>query len=202
MTTLNVIEVMFFMIQLMTRKKFLTCKGGNMQQDDDQKLTVEDQELASMIADLNAQVSSGVPVPPAPPTPPAPSAVPATPELPGKEQNDFSMPTPPKSPAIKPPVSPIAPAPVVTSVPLPKIDGDLSSVKRDALNELRPLVDKLDLPAEEKFDTLLLLIRSTDDKSLVASAHEAARKIEDETRRANALLDIVKEIDFFEHPVN
>jgi hypothetical protein len=49
---------------------------------------------------------------------------------------------------------------------------------------------------EEKFDTYLLLLRSTDDRSLIAPAHEAARGIADEARRAQALLDIIKEIDF------
>jgi hypothetical protein len=77
-------------------------------------------------------------------------------------------------------------------------DSDLSSIKQDALDELRPLVDKLDLPAQEKFDTLLLLIRSNDDKSLITQAYEAAEAIEDETARAAALLDVVKEIDYFE----
>ncbi|MBP7774998.1 MAG: hypothetical protein KA069_00185, partial [Candidatus Saccharimonas sp.] len=66
--------------------------------------------------------------------------------------------------------------------------------------ELRPLVDKLTLAPEEKFDTYLLLIRSTDDKTLIAPAHEAAKAIVDEARRAQALLDIIKEIDFLSHP--
>ncbi|MDR2524172.1 MAG: hypothetical protein LBC95_01330 [Candidatus Nomurabacteria bacterium] len=61
------------------------------------------------------------------------------------------------------------------------------------------MVDRLDLPADERFDTLLLLIRSTDDKALIKPAHEAAQSIKDDTKRAQALLDIVKEIDFFEH---
>jgi bifunctional phosphoglucose/phosphomannose isomerase len=66
----------------------------------------------------------------------------------------------------------------------------------EAVNELRPLVDKLILPPEEKFDVYLLLIRCTDDRTLVAPAHETARMIEDETRRATALLDTIKEIDY------
>ena len=74
--------------------------------------------------------------------------------------------------------------------------SDLESIKRDALGELRPLIDRVDLPAEEKFDTYLLLIRSTDDSSLVAAAHAAAQGISDEKRRAEALLDIIKEIDY------
>jgi hypothetical protein len=42
-----------------------------------------------------------------------------------------------------------------------------------------------------------LIIRSTDDQSLLAEAHEAAKAIEDETKRASALLDVIKEIDYF-----
>jgi hypothetical protein len=74
--------------------------------------------------------------------------------------------------------------------------NDLEGIKKDAIVELRPLVDKLNLPPEEKFDTYLLLLRSTDDKTLIEPAHEAAKMIEDEARRAQALLDIIKEIDF------
>ena len=82
------------------------------------------------------------------------------------------------------------------TTPAPVADGPLADIKKDALEELRPLVDKLNVSAEEKFDTLLLLIRSTDDKSLVAPAHEAAKAIEDEARKAEALLEIIKEIDY------
>lgn len=110
-------------------------------------------------------------------------------------------------PAVAPPAStlppvadPIAPViPTVTS-PAPTSDPGLESIKRDALSQLRPLVDKLDLEPDEKFDTLLLIIRSTDDKSLVQSAYDAAKNIADDAKRAEALLDIVKEIDYFNNP--
>lgn len=87
-------------------------------------------------------------------------------------------------------------APTTTVAPA-ALPGDLEGIKKEALGELRPLVEKLTLPADEKFDIMLLIIRSTDDHSLLATAHEAAKNIEDETRRAQALLDIVKEIDYF-----
>ena len=45
-------------------------------------------------------------------------------------------------------------------------------------------------------DTYLMLIRSTDDASLIGPAHVAAQTITDEKRRAEALLDIIKEIDY------
>lgn len=93
-----------------------------------------------------------------------------------------------------------APAQPIETPALPPVEasdnGDLASIKKDALQELRPLMDKVDLPAEEKFDTYLMLIRSTDDASLIAPAHAAAAGIADEKRRAEALLDIIKEIDY------
>ena len=80
------------------------------------------------------------------------------------------------------------------------VDPALASVKQAALTELRPLIGKLDVEPEEKFNTYLLLIRSTDDKELIAPAHEAAKAIPDEAKKAQALLDIIKEIDFLSGP--
>lgn len=99
--------------------------------------------------------------------------------------------TPAAAPAAPAVETPAPAAPVAASA-----SDDLPEVKKEAIVELRPLVDKLDLPAEEKFDTYLLLIRSTDDKTLIAPAHEAAQAIVDEKRKAQALLDIIKEIDY------
>lgn len=96
---------------------------------------------------------------------------------------------------INPMSSPLPLNPVPQINPVPQRD-ELEQIKMEAVNELRPLVDKLILPPEEKFDVYLLLIRCTDDRTLVAPAHETARMIEDETRRATALLDTIKEIDY------
>ncbi len=94
---------------------------------------------------------------------------------------------------------PVTPTPAV-STPAAAADPALDTIKQTALNELRPLVDKLDVSPEEKFDTYLLLLRSTDDKTLIAPAHDAAVAIVDEARRAQALLDIIKEIDYLSNP--
>ena len=100
--------------------------------------------------------------------------------------------------------SPVISQPEIASeqvAPVAPVEGnDLSDIKKNALIELRPLVDKLELSPEEKFDIYLLLLRSTDDKTLIAPAHEAARNIPDETRRAQALLDVIKEIDYLSNP--
>lgn len=135
----------------------------------------DDQELAKVLAGINqqadevaAEVPADVPTEEAIeiPTPPAPAA-----------PDDTALPTP-----VMPPIS--------------AGSSDLDAIKKDALSELRPLVDKLDVTPEEKFDTYLLLLRSTDDQSLISPAFAAARIISDEARRAQALLDIIKEIDY------
>lgn len=82
----------------------------------------------------------------------------------------------------------------------PKSDAgnsDLDKLKAAALDDLRPLVGKLDLDPKDKFDTLLLIIRSTDDQSLLGQAHQAAKEITDDTERAQALLEVIKEADYF-----
>ncbi len=107
---------------------------------------------------------------------------------------------------------PVIEAPILDQTPInssvndvqlttPVVNNDLEQVKKLALQELRPLVDKLELSAEEKFDIYLLLLRSTDDTTLIAPAHATAQQIEDESKRAQALLDIIKEIDFLAQPV-
>lgn len=145
----------------------------------------DDQELAKVLAgvdqqaDAAADAGAGTVVPPV--ADPVADDATALPE-----------------PAVVEP-EPVVP-PVVAPAPSFGASDDLSSVKQEALSELRPLVDKLDVAPEEKFDTYLLLLRSTDDKDLIAPAHEAAKGIADEARRAQALLDIIKEIDFLSGP--
>lgn len=152
----------------------------------------DDQELAKVLEGMNQQTGAI----PAIPTEPsddqtAPTDGMTFEETPAATPEAEMQPAEPAAPALEEPVSaPVTAAPVSSS-------PELDSIKKTALEELRPLVDKLDLPADEKFDTLLLLIRSTDDKSLVAAAHEAARSITDEAKRAQALLDVIKEIDYF-----
>ena len=104
----------------------------------------------------------------------------------------------PVTPISEPTIEPMSDTSVTPSFSMPATSagGELDSIKKEALGELRPLVDKLNVAPEEKFDTYLLLLRSTDDKALIGPAHEAAKNIPDETRRAQALLDIIKEIDF------
>ncbi len=133
----------------------------------------DDQELAKVLAGINQQGNDDVVDTPA-----------------ADEAAAVEVPTPP-APSVPDDIA--LPTPVM---PTTAVSGDLDSIKQDALSELRPLVDKLDVTPEEKFDTYLLLLRSTDDQALIGPAFAAARLITDEARRAQALLDIIKEIDY------
>ena len=74
---------------------------------------------------------------------------------------------------------------------------DLINIKQQALTQLSPLVGHLEQTPEEKFRTTMMMIQASDDQSLIKTAYDAAQKIEDEKTRAQALLDIVNEINYF-----
>lgn len=74
---------------------------------------------------------------------------------------------------------------------------DLLALKQNALAQLGPLVDHLDQTPEEKFRTTMMMIQSADNQSLIPIAYKAAQSITDEKARAQALLDIVNEINYF-----
>ena len=156
----------------------------------------DDQELAKVLAGVNEGDQPAMPQEATSTDTTAPS---------GLQFEESPVPTPAAPPmqalptAAIPAPEPALPTPSTAAPALNPlgIPSDLESIKKDALEELRPLVTKLNLPADEKFDTLLLIIRSTDDQSLLGAAHDAAKSIPDESRRAQALLDVIKEIDFF-----
>lgn len=167
---------------------------------------VNDEELNKMIASLRQEQQTNAPAgqvvnqPPAQPAKPAPaapakptgksgSAQPADPIL----TDVLAQPAKPAK-AKSEPVTPPNVNPLGHNVD----SGALGDIRLQVISELRPLVNRLDfLAPADKFDTLLLLIRTIDDSSLIPMAHQAAMAIPDEVKRAQALLDILKEIDFF-----
>jgi hypothetical protein len=78
--------------------------------------------------------------------------------------------------------------------------GDLLEIKRSALQSLLPIVGKLDQSPEERFQTLLMVIQASDNPELIKEAYETAGKISDESKRAQALLAIINEVNFFTQP--
>lgn len=97
---------------------------------------------------------------------------------------------PPAEPSATSP-QPSAPATVDSSA------DDLLDIKQQALQHLSPLVSHLDQSPEEKFKTTMMMIQASDDQTLIKDAYEAAQQISDEKARAQALLDVVNEINYF-----
>ncbi len=109
-------------------------------------------------------------------------------DLPGPIPSSSPIPSTPPSDVVTPSSSTEEPS--VTS-------NDLASIKQQALKQLGPLVGNLDQPPEEKFRTTMMMIQAADDQGLIKTAYEAAQAIPDEKIRAQALLDIVNEINYF-----
>lgn len=79
----------------------------------------------------------------------------------------------------------------------PPVSGDLEEIKNQALGQLSPLVGKLDQSPEEKYKTLMMMIQASDNRDLIKDAYAAANAITDEKVKAEALLSIVNEINYF-----
>lgn len=75
-------------------------------------------------------------------------------------------------------------------------NGELDGVKKSALDQLRPLIEKLDLEPADKFDKYLMMLRASDDPALIKPAFDAAQGINGEKEKAQALLDIINEINY------
>jgi len=167
---------------------------------------VNDEELNKMIASLRQEQQASAPANQAVNQPAAQPAkpTPAAPAKPTGKSGSAQLADPiltdvlaqPAKPA-KAKSEPVTP-PNVNPLGRNVDSGALGDIRLQVISELRPLVNRLDfLAPADKFDTLLLLIRTIDDSSLIPMAHQTAMAIPDEVKRAQALLDILKEIDFF-----
>lgn len=174
---------------------------------------INDEELDQMIANLQGQKAGGsnsasASAPSAQPTqgvqttqpnlantvPPSMAGTPRPVNLSGPASQPQPQPQPASNIAGQQTMSN---QPAQSQVQRPTTVSNLDSIKNLAISELRPLIGKLNASPEDKFDTILLLIRTTDDSSLIPMAYETARTITDDTRRAQALLDVIKEVDYF-----
>lgn len=96
--------------------------------------------------------------------------------------------------------APAEPAVASAAVPAGVATDDADSlltIKQQALQQLSPLVGHLDQTPEEKFRTTMMMIQASDNQELIKDAYAAAQAIEDEKTRAQALLDIINEINYF-----
>ena len=64
------------------------------------------------------------------------------------------------------------------------------------------MVGHLGQTPEEKFRTTMMMIQAADDQTLIKSAYDAAQAIQDEKAKAQALLDVINEINYFSQKQN
>jgi len=162
-----------------------------------QNATIVTDPALTMPVNDAAQVTPSEPMITSAPLPAEPVTSPALTNV-----NSFdSIPTPSLTPteelvpAMTTPsvTEPDAPAPADQTAE----NSELLSIKQDALQSLSPLLSQLEQSPEEKFRTTMMLIQAADDQSLIQTAYSAAKDISDEKIRAQALLDIVNEINYF-----
>ena len=99
------------------------------------------------------------------------------------------------------------PAPEVPAAPaMPETkavygDPDLDRVKSMALSDLRPIIESVDIEPAKKFKIYKEIIDMTEDKACIEPAYNAAKAIEDQKEKAEALLFVVDTIDKLGIPV-
>lgn len=86
---------------------------------------------------------------------------------------------------------------VETTIEKPK-DAELEEVKINALKELYPLLEKMNVNSRQKFDICMKVVEETGEKGATESALSAAKGIADEEERGECLMKLVDIIDEME----
>ena len=137
------------------------------------------------------------PMPIAPPMPESPAPEAAQPAPMAQAQPVEPQPLVPPEEPKEAPKSVEEPQPVVGEEKPASVEepSDLAVTKENILKDLMPLMDKVDTSAEEKYMIYRDAMETLHDKNLITNAYKAASKIEDENRKAEALIELMKAID-------
>lgn len=182
----------------------LTNNDGQNDGTEDQHVTGTPAFTSTQNLDIpeNSAGQNGTPALAAPP--PALSAS-LTNVVPSLDSNTNPPPAPEPAPSTDtaslsaPPPAGSSPMPGSIPPPTGASDDELIEMKQQALQSLAPLVDHLEQTPEEKFKTTMMLIQASDNADFVKEAFDAANQIKDDKARAQALLDVVNEINYFTH---
>ena len=165
--------------------------------------TSVDNDLQKAIDDIT-KTTNGDPLFADPVATPAPAPVGPFPVATPEGVPPMPMPAPeavmPAEP-VSAPVEDIKPAPITHEDAEPKApfmtgeNSNINEVKEAALRELAPILSKLDVPAEHKFEIYKNVIDNYHDTSVIEAAYRAASEIKDDRDRGEALLYIVDSID-------
>ncbi|MBQ3436498.1 hypothetical protein IJG26_00880 [Candidatus Saccharibacteria bacterium] len=102
------------------------------------------------------------------------------------------------APAPEVPATPAAPEAPVVEQPIPEpIPQSLTTgeVKKAALRDLVPLLDRINMDNSEKFKIYKDIFDDLKDYTILEPAYRAAREIPNEVERAEALLYLIQSID-------
>ena len=131
-------------------------------------------------------------------TTPAPENPISTPEN-ATSTPENAIPTPENTVPAAPAPAGVTPAPAEVA-PITNLDSqNLDSVKANILKDLAPLMDKIHVEPEKKFELYTDMLAENNDASIVAPAYETARQISDEEKRGEALLSLFEKIEQLEH---
>jgi len=170
----------------------MTQGVGMFGQRDDSNNSAQNQAGAPALPQMTPAGMPSSTITPTGPNPAAPGFMPST--IPAPE-----VPTSPSTATSTPITAPVSDAPSFSSASSDEVPSaeDLARMKQDALQHLQPLVGSLQQAPEEEFRTVMMMIQATDDKSLLKQALDAAKKIADDKVRAQAMLDVINEINYF-----
>lgn len=76
-----------------------------------------------------------------------------------------------------------------------EVSGDLASIRENVIKDLLPLMDKVDSTPEEKFEIYKDAMKTMHDAKTIEGAYRTATQIGDESKKADALLGLMKTID-------
>lgn len=77
----------------------------------------------------------------------------------------------------------------------PSAAEEINSIRDKVLNYLSEMIRDINQPPQEKFETVISILRGTGDRSLLKDALETAIKIEDPSDKAKALVEFVGVLD-------
>jgi hypothetical protein len=78
----------------------------------------------------------------------------------------------------------------------PEPQSELSALRNRTLEALLPIVDNVEEAPERKFEILMTVVRSSNDPALLNKALNTAQQIHDTNSKANALLEVLNEINY------
>lgn len=79
--------------------------------------------------------------------------------------------------------------------PLGQSNAEVQSIKEAALKELFPIMNRIELKPEKRFELYCEMMEVMKDKAILKPAHEAAKEIKDEKARADALIYLIETIE-------